>query len=175
MGTDLLEKYGGDVPRYTSYPTAPHFHLGIGDAAYRRWLEALPAAQPLSLYVHVPFCDSLCWFCGCHTKIVRRYEPVAGYLEVLRREVDLAAETLGAGRPLAQLHFGGGSPTIMVPADVEALMAALRRGFGFTPETEFAVEVDPRDAVRENIAAWTKATAENNASTPSSPYWLNRW
>ncbi len=73
------------MPRYTSYPTAPHFHDGIGPEDHGRWLAAVPGAARLSLYFHIPFCDSLCWFCGCHTKIVRRYAPVAAYLEVLRR------------------------------------------------------------------------------------------
>ena len=72
----LLQRYAGSVPRYTSYPTAPHFHEGVGEATYREWLAAVPPDSKVSLYLHVPFCRQMCWYCGCHTKVVRRDEPV---------------------------------------------------------------------------------------------------
>ena len=141
----LLEKYDRRVPRYTSYPTAPHFGPDVGEAAYRRWLAALDPAAPLSLYVHVPFCDSLCWFCGCHTKIVRRHQPVAAYLELLKREVELAAAALGRRHKVCHLHFGGGSPTILTPEETAELFAHLRAHFDLLPEADIAIEIDPRD------------------------------
>ena len=80
IDTELLARYDRGVPRYTSYPTAPHFTEQVGTADYRRWLAAIPVDSAVSVYGHIPFCDSLCWFCGCHTKIVRRYDPIAAYL-----------------------------------------------------------------------------------------------
>ena len=92
MNADLIAKYDGlRVPRYTSFPTAPHFGPQVQAADYLEWLGNLPAGQSLSLYFHVPFCRSMCWYCGCHTKIVARYDPIAEYLDLLRREIDLIA------------------------------------------------------------------------------------
>src|SRR5215207_1552093 len=79
------------VPRYTSYPTAPHFHAGVDAEMYRRWLSELSPGTAVSLYIHVPFCDTLCWFCGCHTKATRHYAPVAKYLRALQEEIKVAA------------------------------------------------------------------------------------
>ena len=153
MDIDLLEKYDRRVPRYTSYPTAPHFTTSVGAGVYERWLASLPAAVPLSLYLHVPFCDSLCWFCGCHTKIVRRYRPVADYLDLLLREIDMVAGRLGGGRPVSHLHWGGGSPTILAGADVLRLGRRLRDRFALEPDAEFAIEIDPRGLEDEVIDA----------------------
>ncbi len=141
----LLNKYDRRVPRYTSYPTAPHFGPQVGAASYRRWLSGLDPASALSLYVHVPFCDSMCWFCGCHTKIVRRHRPVSDFLRVLRREIDLVADTLGTRRPACHLHFGGGSPTILTPAEITGLMAQLGTRFEIRADADIAIEIDPRD------------------------------
>ena len=134
----------GAVPRYTSYPTAPHFHAGIGEEAYVRWLGGLAPGAALSLYVHVPFCDTLCWFCGCSTKMTRRYAPVAAYLRALEREIALASRRLVRGARVRHLHWGGGSPTMLEAADVLALSRTLRSAFDFAADAEFAVEVDPR-------------------------------
>ncbi len=144
VGT-LLHKYDQRVPRYTSYPTAPHFGPQIQAEDYRRWLAELDPAAALSLYVHIPFCDSLCWFCGCHTKIVKRHRPIEQYLEVLAREIDLAADALGARRQVCHLHFGGGSPTILTPKEIGRLFTRLRRHFDIPAEADIAVEIDPRD------------------------------
>ena len=157
MTNDLLAKYGQAVPRYTSYPTAPHFHAGVGPETYEGWLQALPGEAPLSLYLHIPYCDTLCWFCGCHTKLVRRYDPVADYLEVLLAEIDLLAERLGPARRLAHLHFGGGSPTILRPEDVARISEKLYRRFRFARDLEFSVEIDPRDIEPEAIQVWARA------------------
>jgi oxygen-independent coproporphyrinogen-3 oxidase len=157
MDTEFLAKYDRGVPRYTSYPTAPHFTERIGAGDYGRWLAAVPVDSAVSVYGHIPFCDSLCWFCGCHTKIVRRYDPIAAYLDALTQEIELVGQALGTRRPLAQLHFGGGSPTILAVEDVAALRDRLERHFVFSDDTQFAVEIDPRDTERERIAAWAAA------------------
>jgi oxygen-independent coproporphyrinogen-3 oxidase len=79
ISTDLIARYSTPVPRYTSYPTAPHFHAGVTNSTYAGWLKGLPAEATISLYLHIPYCDRLCWFCGCHTKHTLRYEPIADY------------------------------------------------------------------------------------------------
>src|SRR5581483_1557156 len=116
MRDDILRRYERlRVPRYTSYPTAPQFTAAVDAAAYRAWLTALPAGTVLSLYLHVPFCGTLCWYCGCHTRITARYGPVAAYLERLEREIDLVAGLLTAHMAVGRIHWGGGTPTIAGP------------------------------------------------------------
>lgn len=154
---NLSDLLSARVPRYTSYPTAPHFTPAVDAAVYASWLEALPPGQPLSLYVHVPFCDTLCWFCGCHTSVVNHYAPVAAYFDTLLQEIELVAARIGPGHPVTHLHWGGGSPTILNPAHIATLTAALKRHFPFAREAEFAVEIDPRDLTDEAIAALAKA------------------
>lgn len=154
MRGSLLE---ARVPRYTSYPTAPHFHAGVTGETFREWLADLPVGMPLSLYVHVPFCDTLCWFCGCHTRIVNTYSPLASYLEYLALEIDRVAAAIGPGHPVAHIHWGGGSPTMLTPDDVTKLAAHLRARFDFAPNAEFAIEIDPRGLSNETIAALTEA------------------
>jgi oxygen-independent coproporphyrinogen-3 oxidase len=144
LSSELIRRYNRPAPRYTSYPTAPNFHEGIGHADYAAWLDELEPGASLSIYLHVPYCDSLCWFCGCHTKVVRRYEPIADYLDALLQEIDLVAERLGTGHRITHLHWGGGSPTILVPDDMRRLATRLRQRFQFDPDAEFAVEIDPR-------------------------------
>lgn len=100
MNRTLLERYDKRVPRYTSYPTAPHFHPGINAATYARWLAAVEKNTPLSLYFHVPFCREMCWYCGCHTKVVRRYEPVGEYATTMADEVTLIGGMLEARPPV---------------------------------------------------------------------------
>ncbi len=144
LSSELIRRYNRPLPRYTSYPTAPHFHEGVGHAAYAAWLGEVEPGATLSIYLHVPFCDSLCWFCGCHTKVVRRYDPIAAYLDALLREIDLVGECLGARHRVTHLHWGGGSPTILAPDDMWRLTARIRQHFDIGPEAEFAVEIDPR-------------------------------
>lgn len=132
------------VPRYTSYPTAPHFHAGIDAATYQRWLADLPAEATLSLYLHVPFCDRLCWFCGCHTRQVARYAPVAAYVEALAREIQVVGRRAGE-RPVTAIHLGGGSPSLLSPADLERLACDLRAAFNVRSQVEFSIELDPSD------------------------------
>ena len=98
MRSDLAKSYGQDrLPRYTSYPTAPHFSSSIGEADYRSWLESIPVRQAASVYLHVPFCRSMCWYCGCHTSVTKRDDPIAIYASGLRTEAHLVAETIGQG------------------------------------------------------------------------------
>ena len=131
------------IPRYTSYPAAPHFSPAVGAATYREWLAALPATDRLSLYLHVPFCKTLCWYCGCNTSVTRHREPIERYIQVLRTEIDWIA-ALSGSRRVAHIHWGGGTPTIVGPALFETVMAQLRGHFGIEPDAEIAVEVDPR-------------------------------
>ncbi len=144
MNEPLLHRYGGSVPRYTSYPTAPHFHAGVGAADYRAWLGQLRGDDRLSLYLHVPFCTSMCWYCGCHTKVVRQYQPIADYVALLRAELDLTAAAIGARPRLSHVHFGGGTPNLIEAKDFLALMDAIGRPFSLSDDAEVAVEIDPR-------------------------------
>ena len=149
----ILRAAGQAVPRYTSYPTAPHFHPGITGATYADWLEGVPPGSKLSLYLHIPFCDSLCWFCGCHTKITQKYAPVAAYLEALMAEINLVSHLLPKDVRVSHIHWGGGSPTILSAEDMTRLTAMLRRAFPQSEGAEFAIEVDPRDMGQDKIDA----------------------
>ena len=152
--TSSLARYAQPVPRYTSYPTAPHFHGGIDGMCYARWLGETDPHKPVSLYLHVPFCDQLCWFCGCHTKQVRRYDPVADYLDALGAEIALAARTLPGRRHVSAVHFGGGSPTVIEPDDIDSLRAKLDDAFDLDPDCEISVEIDPRNVDHDKLEAW---------------------
>lgn len=145
MRSDLAKSYGQDrLPRYTSYPTAPHFAPTIGEAHYRKWLATIPVRRPASIYLHVPFCRSMCWYCGCHTSVTKRDDPIALYAAGLRTESHLIAETVGHRLPISHIHFGGGTPTIMTPETFADLMGALRYSYFVLPDAEIAVEIDPR-------------------------------
>jgi oxygen-independent coproporphyrinogen-3 oxidase len=140
----LIAKYDRAVPRYTSYPTAPHFSTAIDGGVYARWLRALPEDAALSLYLHVPFCASLCRFCACHTTVVNRPEPLELYGITLMAEIDLVADVIGGHRTVRHIHWGGGTPT-QLPADTMlAVMRRLRARFDVAPDAEIAVEIDPR-------------------------------
>lgn len=132
-----------NVPRYTSYPTAPHFTDEVEGPVYARWLEDVPAEAALSLYLHVPYCRSICYYCGCHTKAALRDEPVRAYAATLRREIDLVLERLGGGR-LVHIHWGGGTPSILSPDDFLGLVDRIREGFSWSDDIEHAMELDPR-------------------------------
>ena len=140
------------VPRYTSYPTAPHFGAGVGPDDYAAWLEHLNPNEPVSLYLHVPFCRQLCWYCGCNMKLATRAEPIARYADTLIREIALVAERLPARFRISHLHFGGGTPTALAPQDLARIMAAVRERFDFMADAEIAIESDPRTLSAEMIA-----------------------
>jgi oxygen-independent coproporphyrinogen-3 oxidase len=149
MLDDLVRRYSKPVPRYTSYPTAPHFHPGIDRLTYAQWLRSIPGDTSLSLYVHIPFCDRLCWFCGCHTKQILRYDPIAAYIPVVRREIETVAKLLdGQGRVTA-LHLGGGSPSMLRRDDLVGLATLIRERFNIAETFEFSIEIDPNDMVPE--------------------------
>lgn len=148
--SEKIEKYAAPVPRYTSYPTAPHFSENVGAGQYRKWLNDMEQDAPVSLYIHIPFCDRLCWFCGCHTKQTRKYTPVLDYLAVLHKEIDLIGGIIGRKARVMQLHLGGGSPSMLKPEDLTTLKAYLQRNFRFCDEAEISIELDPSD-IDENI------------------------
>lgn len=145
MQDALVERLSAPVPRYTSYPTAPHFDESVGPDAYAGWLAALGSANRLSLYAHIPYCDRLCWFCACHTKHTLRYEPVEAYLKGLHAEIASVGARVSRAASVTALHFGGGSPTMLRPDDLVALKDCLAHHFAFSPEAEISVEMDPND------------------------------
>jgi len=153
----LIQKYDQPVPRYTSYPTAPHFSADVGETDYRRWLAELDPSTPLSLYVHVPFCASMCWFCGCHTKITQRYQPIATYVDHVLKEMALLAAAMPARMQVTHVHWGGGSPTMLHAEDWQRMAAALRTYFHVRDGAELAVELDPRTATKAYIETLANA------------------
>ena len=157
MSDDLIRRYAKPVPRYTSYPTAPHFHTGITSDTYAEWLRELPPSTPISLYVHVPFCDRLCWFCGCHTKQVLRYDPIAAYLPAVYKEVETVAGHLDERGHVVALHLGGGSPSMLKPEDILAIVAEVNKHFVTAADLEFSIEIDPNDMSEERFDAFAQA------------------
>jgi oxygen-independent coproporphyrinogen-3 oxidase len=164
MTPELIRKYGKPVPRYTSYPTAPRFHSGVDAATASAWLASIAPSARLSLYIHIPFCRSLCWFCGCHTRITRHEAPIRRYVSVLLDEIALAAACLGGRRKVAHLHFGGGSPSLLQADDLKRIAEALHRRFDIAAGAEFAVEIDPRTVDMARVAALAEIGV-NRAST----------
>lgn len=158
MNSDIVKRYSAPVPRYTSYPTAPHFSPEVGPELYAKWLGELPESERLSLYFHIPFCDTLCWYCGCNTKAVRQHKPVAAYLEPLLVEVDRVADLIGDGkRQVSHIHFGGGSPNVLHPADIRRLDESIRARFDIVTGAEYAVEIDPRHMPEDRVVAFAEA------------------
>ena len=140
-----LGLFDAKVPRYTSYPTAPHFAGGVGPGTYTDWVRAIPEGAKVSLYVHVPFCRRLCWFCACRTQGTSSDRPVIAYMETLKAELALLSAQLPQGARLSRLHWGGGTPTLLNPAMMADLAGAIRDVAPFTSETEFSVEIDPNE------------------------------
>lgn len=152
--TALLEKYCKAGPRYTSYPTAPHFHAGFTDADWQAELEAeRNSSRGLSLYVHIPFCDTLCWYCGCNMVATRDYGRAEHYLESLFREIDHVTGLVSPHRLVRQVHWGGGTPTFLHPEDIERLFGHLLAGFQLAEDAEIGCESDPRELTREHVGA----------------------
>ncbi len=142
---DLVAKYArARVPRYTSYPTAPHFHAGVNAETYRHWLAEIPRSSRLSLYLHVPYCQRLCWYCGCNALVANRPERIHAYADVLRKEIALVADAIGPQGEVSHIHWGGGTPTTLGADDFLMLSRALSDRFTLLPGAEVAVEIDPR-------------------------------
>lgn len=141
------------APRYTSYPTAPFFHPGVGAADYVAMLARLKAAEPVSLYIHVPFCAELCLFCGCHTFITRRDDRIKAYLRALAREMELVASAASHKLRVSHLHFGGGTPNVISAADMDDLLCTVQQTFDFRGCREIAMELDPRTLTRDQVRA----------------------
>ena len=150
------------APRYTSYPTAPHFSADIGEAQMRAWLGALDPHASLSLYLHVPFCKEICSYCGCHTKATRQDAPLAAYKDTLLQELEMTAQATKA-RGVVSLHWGGGTPSMLGPVRFAEIVGRLRDLFEITAETEHAIELDPR-LVDEEMAGALARAGVNRAS-----------
>lgn len=160
---DSVLKHDGRAPRYTSYPTAVQFSTEVGPAEYGDWLAALSHDTAVSLYVHVPFCTRLCWYCGCNTRAVNRPEPIGEYVRYLLREVELVARKLDGRRSASALHLGGGTPNTLTVEELQAVFGALGREFAFADDIEIAAELDPASLTRSWVEA-AGALGMNRAS-----------
>ncbi|EEW26975.1 oxygen-independent coproporphyrinogen III oxidase [Rhodobacter ferrooxidans] len=140
-----LGLFDARVPRYTSYPTAPHFGAAVGHDLFSDWVEAIPAGSSVSLYLHVPFCRRLCWFCACRTQGTSSDEPVRAYARVLKAEIALLKARLAPGVHLSRLHWGGGTPTLLQPDMIRDLAATIFDAVPMGPGAEFSVEIDPNE------------------------------
>jgi oxygen-independent coproporphyrinogen-3 oxidase len=148
---DLATYASANLPRYTSYPTAPHFGA-MEEATWRAWLARMKPAEPLSLYVHIPFCHELCWYCGCHTTVTRSEERIGRYADALHREARLLALALPADGIVQHLHLGGGTPSALGAARLAALLGRLRTLFPFARHAELCIELDPRTLTEDVVA-----------------------
>lgn len=144
MTPELVRRMSAPVPRYTSYPTAPHFSAKVGAMEFGEGLRSLSPSQALSLYVHIPFCAQMCWYCGCNTKATRNTETIETYFQHLKTEILMVAALVPGDKPLAHIHWGGGSPNSLSADQIRRLGETLRSSFAIGPQTEFAVEIDPR-------------------------------
>jgi oxygen-independent coproporphyrinogen-3 oxidase len=154
IDADLIRKYGISGPRYTSYPTADRFVEAFDAAAYRYWLGNRNIggfSRPLSLYVHLPFCDTICYYCACNKIVTRDHGRSAKYVEYLEREARLVAAEMGEDRNVSQLHWGGGTPTFLSDPEMVALMRVLATHFNLAADGEYSIEVDPRKVTPERI------------------------
>jgi oxygen-independent coproporphyrinogen-3 oxidase len=156
VNLDLLKKYDVPGPRYTSYPPAPHFNESFTADDYVKEIiktnygENLP---DLSLYFHIPYCDTLCYFCGCNMIVTRNHDRMKEYIKYLKNEVDLLRQYLNPDRKVAQLHWGGGTPTSLNPDEINSLISYIRQSFDFTENAELGCEIDPRGLTREHLIA----------------------
>ena len=154
----LLRRFDTPGPRYTSYPTADRFVEAFGETELRHALQqrgqggAVGSATPLSVYVHIPFCESVCYYCACNKVITKHHERAAEYLDALDAEIALLLRELKPGQPVSQLHFGGGSPTFLSDAELQRVVQSLRRAFAIGDGTEMSIEVDPRTVTPQRLA-----------------------
>ncbi|WP_300058932.1 oxygen-independent coproporphyrinogen III oxidase [uncultured Roseobacter sp.] len=158
--TSKLAKLGlfdAMVPRYTSYPTAPQFKSDIGGGQMENWIRAIPQGSQISLYLHIPFCRRLCWFCACRTQGTQTLSPVQGYLDTLIQEVEMLGQLLPSGVTLSRMHWGGGTPTLLSPDMIANLAGAVSDVAPLAPNAEFSVEVDPNEIDSARVQALAKA------------------
>jgi len=146
---DLLRKYDLPVPRYTSYPTAPHFSQTYTPDTFARQIADIPADAQASIYVHLPFCKSLCWYCGCSMKVARDVRTMLDYADAVSREIGILSAVLGRRQKVGSIHLGGGTPTWGPRDGLMTIMRAIRDAFEIRQGVEFAVEIDPRTLTRE--------------------------
>jgi oxygen-independent coproporphyrinogen-3 oxidase len=160
---DLLPVYDSRAPRYTSYPTAVQFVPEVGPKVYGEWLSQLSLSDPLSIYVHIPFCARLCWYCGCTTRVVHHGELIGDYVARLQEEIAQVEGLLpGRGR-IGSIHLGGGTPNMLNQDDLTALFGALRRTFDLNDDAEIAAELDPAQLTED----WAKAAASHGLNRAS--------
>ncbi len=179
---ELVRKYNIPGPRYTSYPTAPQFSESIDRTALLTEVKRDNAdgTTPLSLYFHLPFCESLCWYCGCNTVITRRLASAGEYVDLLIKELELTAPLLDTRRPVTQLHFGGGTPTFLPPAEIDRLARAIHGIFTFSADAEISVEIDPRRLTKEHVEAFrrlgcNRASLGVQDTNPQVQVAIHRW
>ena len=150
-----LPRYAAaQIPRYTSYPPANRFGPQVDAAQARAALQALPGDATLSLYLHIPFCKKLCWYCGCHTSVPTVADPVQSYVDALVAEIALISSTVPSTARVTRIHFGGGSPDILLPAQIAQIFAAIHDGFRIAPNAEIAAELDPRGLTTDTARAF---------------------
>jgi len=155
MNLDLLVTgLARSVPRYTSYPTAPQFGSTVSPGTYADWLRELPRTTPASVYLHIPYCQQLCWYCGCHTRVASGNDTLRRYCDALISEIRLVADTIGSRRhPVSRIHWGGGTPTALAPDDIKRIHETLTGAFDIAADAEIAVEIDPRTLSRPMVDA----------------------
>ncbi|HEX4543268.1 MAG TPA: oxygen-independent coproporphyrinogen III oxidase [Candidatus Acidoferrum sp.] len=157
VGEEFLAKYNRPGPRYTSYPTAPVWNDSFGPVEHESVLDQAEAAKtPVSLYMHIPFCESLCLFCACNVVIQKDKSVAPPYLDVLKREMDRVSRSVSKNRPVVQFHWGGGTPTYLTPEQIEDLFGFTREHFHFAPDSEIGIEVDPRVTSRLHLETLRK-------------------
>lgn len=153
---ELIKKYDKPGPRYTSYPTAPHFNDSFTHEDYKAEIIATNTPEnnrPLSLYFHLPFCDTLCYFCGCNMIVTRNRPRITKYLTYLKKEIDMVSGMILKERPVIQVHWGGGTPTHLEPEEITDLISYIREKFNILPDAEIGCEIDPRELRREHLEA----------------------
>ncbi len=157
---ELLKKYDKAGPRYTSYPTAPYFHDGIGEKEYLDHIRQdnnKVEDRDISLYFHIPFCDTLCYFCGCSMMVTRNQNKIEQYIEYVGKEIGLLKKYLDDDRKIRQLHWGGGTPTHLSPEQIRKLGEVIHQHFEFSEHAEIGVEIDPRELTKNHMVALSEA------------------
>ena len=159
----LIAKYDGRAPRYTSYPTAVQFTPQVNAETYRKWLAELPPHEAVSLYLHIPFCSRLCWYCGCNTRAVNSQDPISTYVGLMLDELAMLRAALPTRLKASAVHLGGGTPNMLRAPDMDRLFAALRRQFDVAADAEIAAELDPAVLTED----WVRAAASHGLNRAS--------